>query len=217
MSDEQKASEAGYDHLKPYIAKLMEKINRGVIEIQGECTELHDHDLFVVLYESAMSLAGQILGSAFVSNPKFDQVDWFRRAARSLQIHTKKYQEWFLLTAEQKKEDAIAAVAPPLNLAKDPNREQGMSREQLLELMGTLKQHPTQPPTAKTPEQLKAFREKLEQAKPWENVAKAAGPLIQSMAGLAPGNVTKEVIAGQKTIVEDLGPPAEPRSPWIKT
>jgi len=99
-----------YDHLKPVIAKLMGHFNDGTLAIQKEFPELKDNDLYVVLYEASLAVVGQVIGSAFVANPQMNQPDVYRQAAKSLQIHTQKFQEWSLLLQRSRQLQRVCPV-----------------------------------------------------------------------------------------------------------
>lgn len=126
-----------FDHLKPYITRLLEKISLATDAVRTEAPELADNELFVVLYEASLALAGQVIGAAFVHNPKIDQAAYFRSAAKSLQIHTQRYQEFFLLGQEKQVEDKAKTeeLRQAVSARGKAQQAVGLSREQLLQAM----------------------------------------------------------------------------------
>lgn len=90
-----------YDHLKPHISKLLSKISEATAGFVKESPELSPNDVFVVLYETSLATAAQIIASAFVHNPNIVQVDMYNQAMNSLKKHTDVYHKLFLNQKEQ--------------------------------------------------------------------------------------------------------------------
>lgn len=95
-----------YNHLKPQIHGLLEHFNQATQAFVKEHADLSPHETFAVLYEASLATAGQIIGSAFASNPQINQVEMYNQAMNSLRVHVENYHKFFLEIKEQQEKAA---------------------------------------------------------------------------------------------------------------
>jgi hypothetical protein len=94
-----------YGYLKPRIHGLLEHFNQATQAFVQNSPDLQPHEIFATLYEASLATAGQVIGSAFASNPEMNQVEMYNQAMNSLKTHTESYHKYFLGLKEQQPEE----------------------------------------------------------------------------------------------------------------